>query len=104
MHQGSAGAGLWSNRTAITSAVEKIEKKKHNNNAWYEATSPKMVHEKYDVFQCHGQLQVGERQYFQLGRVLVSGFSSQTRSLRSSGFTRSRSTAELLLTQKTKLP
>jgi len=32
------------------------------------------------------------------------GISTQTRSLRSSGFTRSRSASELLLTQKTELP
>jgi hypothetical protein len=34
----------------------------------------------------------------------VSGCPRQTRSLRSGGFIRSRSTSELLLTQKTKLP
>jgi glutathionyl-hydroquinone reductase len=33
MQQGRAKAGPWSNRTAITREVKKIEKKKHINNA-----------------------------------------------------------------------
>jgi hypothetical protein len=35
---------------------------------------------------------------------ILSGYSPQTRSLRSGGFISSRSAAELLLTQKTELP
>jgi hypothetical protein len=41
---------------------------------------------------------------FSSGGALVSGCPSQTRSLRSCGFIRSRSASELLLAQKTKLP